>query len=177
MTSEELKALQQPLKDAYRQDPTAARHTLRASVILDQESLSCALPARASQSVAGLHPATGGDGTLACSAEMLLQSLAACAGVTLCAVATATGVSLQGGEVEAEGDLDFRGTLGVEKTVPVGLTAIRLSFRLLTDASPDQLSSLARLTERYCVVFQTLKQPPVVTVDFQRGHAHATPLA
>lgn len=176
MTSEELKALQQPLKDAFRQDPTAAQHTLQASVKLDQKSLSCALPARVSQSVAGLHPATGGDGTLACSAEMLLQSLAACAGVTLCAVATAMGVSLKGGEVEAEGDLDFRGTLGVEKGVPVGLTAIRLHFRLLTDdASPDQLSTLARLTERYCVVFQTLKQPPVVTIDLQQDQTTTPP--
>ncbi len=165
MTSEELKALQQPLKDAYRQDPTAAQVTLRASATIDQKALSCGLPASASLTVAGLHPATGGDGTLACSAEMLLQSLAACAGVTLCAVATALGIDLTAGTVDAEGDLDFRGTLGIDKQVPVGLSAIRLSFILETDATADQIATLTRLTERYCVVFQTLRHPPAIRVS------------
>jgi uncharacterized OsmC-like protein len=159
MDTEELRALQQPLKDAYRSDPASAVITLRARGELGAEEVSCSVETGRALAVAGLHPATGGDGTLACSGDMLLQALAACAGVTLRAVATSLGVAVAGGTVRAEGDLDFRGTLAVAKDAPVGFTAIRLSFELDTDASQDQLDTLLRLTERYCVVYQTLARP------------------
>jgi uncharacterized OsmC-like protein len=159
MDLEELRALQQPLKDAYRSDPASAVITLRARGELGAEEVSCSVETGRALAVAGLHPATGGDGTLACSGDMLLQALAACAGVTLRAVATSLGVAVAGGTVRAEGDLDFRGTLAVAKDAPVGFTAIRLSFELDTDASQDQLDTLLRLTERYCVVYQTLARP------------------
>src|SRR5438876_11969546 len=158
MDSAELRALQQPLKDAYREDPEKAVVTLRARGQLD-EAVSCSVETGRALAVAGLHPATGGDGTLLCSGDMLLQALAACAGVTLRAVATSLGIAVAGGTVRAEGDLDFRGTLAVAKDAPVGFAAIRLSFDLDTDATPGELDTLLRLTERYCVVYQTLARP------------------
>jgi len=163
MDSEKLRALQQPLKDAYRGDPASAVITLRARGELGAEEVSCSVETGRALAVAGLHPATGGDGTLACSGDMLLQALVACAGVTLRAVATSLGIAIAGGTVRAEGDLDFRGTLAVAKDAPVGFTAIRLNFDLDTDASPDQLDTLLRLTERYCVVYQTLSRPAQLT--------------
>jgi len=163
MDTEELRALQQPLKDAYRSDPASAVITLRARGELGPEEVSCSVETGRAMAVAGLHPATGGDGTLACSGDMLLQALVACAGVTLRAVATSLGIAIAGGTVRAEGDLDFRGTLAVARDAPVGFTAIRLNFDLDTDASPDQLDTLFRLTERYCVVYQTLSRPAQLT--------------
>ena len=163
MDTEELRALQQPLKDAYRSDPASAVITLRARGELGAEEVSCSVETGRALAVAGLHPATGGDGTLACSGDMLLQALVACAGVTLRAVATSLGIAVTGGTVRAEGDLDFRGTLAVAKDAPVGFTAIRLNFELDTDASADQLDTLLRLTERYCVVYQTLSRPAQLT--------------
>jgi uncharacterized OsmC-like protein len=159
MEAEELRALQQPLKDAYRRDPAGAVVTLRAHGELGAESISCSVETGRALAVAGLHPASGGDGSLACSGDMLLQALAACAGVTLRAVATSLGIEVAGGTVRAEGDLDFRGTLAVAKDAPVGFTSIRLSFELDTGATPEQLDTLLRLTERYCVVYQTLARP------------------
>jgi uncharacterized OsmC-like protein len=159
MDTEELRALQQPLKDAYRGDPASAVITLRARGELGAEEVSCSVETGRALAVAGLHPASGGDGTFVCSGDMLLQALVACAGVTLRAVATSLGIAVGGGTVRAEGDLDFRGTLAVAKDAPVGFTAIRLSFELDTDATPDQRDTLLRLTERYCVVFQTLARP------------------
>ena len=163
MDAEELRALQQPLKDAYRSDPASAVVTLHAHGELGAEEVSCSVDTGRSLAVAGLHPASGGDGTLACSGDMLLQALVACAGVTLRAVATSLGIAVAGGTVRAEGDLDFRGTLAVAKDTPVGFSAIRLNFNLDTDASPDQLATLLRLTERYCVVYQTLARPAQLT--------------
>jgi len=166
MDSAELRALQQPLKDAYREDPEQAVVTLRARGQLD-EAVSCSVETGQALAVAGLHPATGGDGTLLCSGDMLLQALVACAGVTLNAVATALGIVLRDAQVRAEGDLDFRGTLGVAKDAPVGFEAIRLRFELDTDAPPEQLDTLVRLTERYCVVYQTLARTPALSVTRQ----------
>jgi uncharacterized OsmC-like protein len=163
MDPEKLRALQQPLKDAYRSDPASAVITLRARGELGAEEVSCSVETGQALAVAGLHPATGGDGTLACSGDMLLQALVACAGVTLRAVATSLGIAVAGGTVRAEGDLDFRGTLAVAKDAPVGFTAIRLNFDIDTDASADQLDTLLRLTERYCVVYQTLSRPAQLT--------------
>jgi uncharacterized OsmC-like protein len=160
-----LRAAQQPLKDAYREDPGAAVITLRASGELGTEEISCSVATGQALVAAGLHPATGGAGTLACSGDMLLQALVACAGVTLRAVATSLQIPVAGGVVRAEGDLDFRGTLGVAKDAPVGFTAIRLSFELDTDAGEDQIATLLRLTERYCVVLQTLAHPVPVTAS------------
>jgi uncharacterized OsmC-like protein len=159
MDSAALRAAQQPLKDSYRTDPDKAVITLRAQGELGAEEVSCSVATGTAMAVAGLHPATGGDGSLACSGDMLLQALVACAGVTLRAVATSLQIPVRGGTVRAEGDLDFRGTLGVSKDAPVGLTAIRLSFDLDTDASDEQLATLLSLTERYCVVYQTLARP------------------
>jgi uncharacterized OsmC-like protein len=159
MDSAALRAAQQPLKDTYRTDPQQAAITLRAQGELGDEEVTCSVATGAAMAVAGLHPATGGDGSLACSGDMLLQALVACAGVTLRTVATSLQVPVRGGTVRAEGDLDFRGTLGVSKEAPVGLTAIRLSFDLDTDASDEQLATLLSLTERYCVVYQTLARP------------------
>jgi uncharacterized OsmC-like protein len=163
MDAEELRALQQPLKDAYRSDPASAVVTLHAHGELGAEEVSCSVDTGRALAVAGLHPASGGDGTLACSGDMLLQALVACAGVTLRAVATSLGIAVAGGTVRAEGDLDFRGTLAVARDTPVGFSAIRLNFDLDTDASPDQLATLLRLTERYCVVYQTLARPAQLT--------------
>jgi uncharacterized OsmC-like protein len=165
MDSAALRAVQQPLKDAYRADPQQAVITLRADGQLDDQAVSCSVATGQAQAVAGLHPATGGDGSLACSGDMLLQALVACAGVTLRAVATSLEIPLAGGTVTAEGDLDFRGTLGVSKDAPVGFRSIRLSFDLDTDADPEQIQTLIRLTERYCVVYQTLAQPPQLTMS------------
>ena len=167
MNAEDLRALQQPLKDAYRSDPAAAVITLRAHGELGDERVTCSVETAQAQVVAGLHPATGGDGTLVCSGDMLLQALVACAGVTLRAVATSLGIDVAGGTVRAEGDLDFRGTLGVSKEVPVGFSAIRLRFDLDTDAPADQVATLLKLTERYCVVYQTLQRPATLSVSHQ----------
>ncbi|WIX77066.1 OsmC family protein [Amycolatopsis carbonis] len=160
MDSEELRATQAPLKDKYRDEPASALVTLHADAELDGLGISCKVETGRAIVEAGLHPATGGDGTLACSGDMLLEALVACAGVTLRAVATSLGLEVRGGRVRAEGDLDFRGTLAVAKDAPVGFRAIRLSFDLDTDADPDQLATLKKLTERYCVVFQSLRTPP-----------------
>ena len=164
MDAEELRALQTPLKERYRAEPAAALVTLRARGSLGEAGVSCRVETGRALVEAGLHPATGGDGRAACSGDLLLEALVACAGVTLKAVATALALPLAGGTVSAEGDLDFRGTLGVAKDVPVGFQAIRLRFDLDSDATQEQLDSLLRLTERYCVVYQTLKQPASVTV-------------
>jgi uncharacterized OsmC-like protein len=163
MKQEELRALQAPFKERYRHDPDAAVVTLRAQGRLG-EGVSCRVETGRALVEAGLHPATGGTGALACSGDLLLEALAACAGVTLSAVATAIGLDVRGGTVTAEGELDFRGTLAVAKEAPVGLTEIRLRFDLDTDATQEQLATLLRLTERYCVVLQTLRSaPPVLT--------------
>ena len=158
MDQDQLRAVQRPLKDRYAEDPSAAVVTLSASGTLG-EGVSCSVATGRAIAEAGLHPATGGDGTQLCSGDMLLEALAACAGVTMMAVATSLGLAVAG-VVRAEGDLDFRGTLGVDKTAPVGFRAIRLSFDLDTEATEDELATLLRLTERYCVVFQTLAVAP-----------------
>ena len=165
MDSTALRAVQQPLKDAYREDPRQAVVTLRAQGELGDEGISCSVDTGRAMAVAGLHPATGGDGSLLCSGDMLLEALVACAGVTLRAVATSLEILVTGGTVRAEGDLDFRGTLGVAREAPVGFTAIRLSFELDTEASEEQTATLLRLTERYCVVYQTLAHPVPVTAS------------
>lgn len=163
MNSEELRTLQAPLKDKYRIEPESAIITLRAEGKTG-EGISCKVETGRAIVEAGLHPATGGNGMLACSGDLLLEALVACAGVTLRAVSTAIGIEIRDGIVKAEGDLDFRGTLGVSKEVPVGFKTIRLGFVLDTDATTEQLQSLAKLTERYCVVYQTLtKGVPVET--------------
>jgi uncharacterized OsmC-like protein len=164
MDTEELRATQAPLKDKYRDAPESALVTLHADAELDGLGISCKVETGRAVVEAGLHPATGGDGTLACSGDMLLEALVACAGVTLRAVSTSLGLDVRGGRVRAEGDLDFRGTLAVAKDAPVGFRAIRLSFDLDTDASEDQLATLKKLTERYCVVFQSLRTPPEFAV-------------
>ena len=165
MDSDGLRAVQEPLKDAYRQDPAQAVVTLRARGELGDEGISCSVDTGRALAVAGLHPATGGDGSLLCSGDMLLEALVACAGVTLRAVATSLGIPINGGTVHAEGDLDFRGTLAVDREAPVGFTSIRLSFELDSDASDEQIATLLRLTERYCVVFQTLAHPVAVSAS------------
>jgi uncharacterized OsmC-like protein len=171
MDRDELRALQAPLKERYRDEPGAAHITLQAEGTLG-EGVSCSVQTGRALAEAGLHPATGGDGSLLCSGDMLLEALAACAGVTLKAVATSLGLSVDG-RVHAEGDLDFRGTLGVDKAAPVGFSDIRLSFELDTDADDDQLATLLKLTERYCVVYQTLAQGPNLDVTLQRAKAAA----
>jgi uncharacterized OsmC-like protein len=165
MDTDSLRALQAPLKERYQADPTAALVTLRAEGQLDGDDVACSVQTGRALVEAGLHPATGGDGTLACSGDMLLQALAACAGVTLRAVATSLGIEVRGGTVRVEGDLDFRGTLSVDREAPVGFTAVRVAFDLDTDAGPEALATLLRLTERYCVVGQTLRQPPTLAFD------------
>lgn len=159
MDATELRQVQRPLKDRYREEPAAAAITLRADGQLDETEVSCSVATARAAIEAGLHPATGGDGTLACSGDMLLQALVACAGVTLRSVATNRGLQVSG-TVHAEGDLDFRGTLGVDRDAPVGFTAIRLTFDLKSDAEPEALEELLETTRRYCVVFQTLAAPP-----------------
>ena len=168
MDAQQLRSLQAPLKERYRQEPGSALVTLTASGTLDDAGISCRVETGRALVEAGLHPATGGTGLQACSGDMLLEALAACAGVTLRAVATALDIPVRGGAVRVEGDLDFRGTLGVSKEVPVGFSAIRLRLELDTDASAEQLETLLKLTERYCVVLQTLRSAPAVTVETRR---------
>jgi uncharacterized OsmC-like protein len=156
---DQLQTVQAPLKQRYRDDPEAARVTLSATGRLG-EGVSCSVQTGRALAEAGLHPATGGDGSLLCSGDMLLEALVACAGVTLRAVATSLGIAVSGGTVRAEGDLDFRGTLAVDREAPVGFSAIRLSFELETEADPEQLATLQKLTERYCVVYQSLASGP-----------------
>jgi uncharacterized OsmC-like protein len=164
MNAEEFRSVQAPLKDKYREEPAAALVTLRARGKVG-EGITCKVETGKALAQAGLHPATGGDGLSLCSGDMLLEALVACAGVTLGAVATSIGVDLRDATVMAEGDLDFRGTLGVSKEAPVGFQAIRLQFQLDTDAGEEELKTLLRLTERYCVVYQTLRSPPELTVS------------
>jgi uncharacterized OsmC-like protein len=165
MNTDTLRAMQAPLKDKYRAAPETALVTLKAQAQLGA-GITCKIATGKALVEAGLHPATGGDGISACSGDMLLEALAACAGVTLGAVATALDIPIRDGQIIAEGDLDFRGTLGVSKEAPVGFQAIRLRFQLDTDASQDQLATLLRLTERYCVVYQTLRHAPEFTIDY-----------
>jgi uncharacterized OsmC-like protein len=164
MTADQRRSFQAPLKAQYRERPETALVTLRAEGRVG-ENMTCKIETGKARVEAGLHPATGGDGQSACSADMLLEALVGCAGVTLSAVATALGVSLRDAIIRAEGDLDFRGTLGVSKEVPVGFKQIRLNFDLDTDASEEQLKNLIRLAERYCVVYQTLSQSPNIAVS------------
>ena len=169
MDATALRALQAPLKDQYRQSPDAAVITLTAKGSLDDTAIACKVETGRALAVAGLHPATGGSGAELCSGDMLLEALVACAGVTLKAVATALEIPLRAGTVSAEGDLDFRGTLGVDKEAPVGFRAIRLTFALDTDAPQEKLDQLLKLTERYCVVFQTLNHRPELAVKATKG--------
>jgi uncharacterized OsmC-like protein len=168
MDAAALRAMQAPLKDRYKNDPTSAFITLKARGTLDDAHIACKVETSRALAVAGLHPATGGSGLELCSGDMLLEALVACAGVTLKAVATALDVPLRAGKVSAEGDLDFRGTLGVVKDAPVGFAQIRLRFDVDTDAPQEKLDQLLKLTERYCVVYQTLKQGPPVEVSMVR---------
>ena len=169
MKAEELRATQAPLKSRYKEDPNAARLTLRAHGDLSGEGIACSVETGRALVEAGLHPYTGGSGMQACSGDMLLQALVACAGVTLRAVATALGIEIRAGKVEAEGDLDFRGTLGVAKDAPVGFQAVRLRFQVDSPAAPADLEKLLQLTERYCVVLQTLRSAPQVKAELAVG--------
>jgi uncharacterized OsmC-like protein len=168
MDAAELRAMQAPLKERYKSEPKAAYITLKARGTLDDAHIACKVETGRALAVAGLHPATGGSGLELCSGDMLLEALVACAGVTLKAVATAIDVPLKAGTVSAEGDLDFRGTLGVAKDAPVGFAQIRLRFDLDTDAPQDKLDQLLKLTERYCVVYQTIRNGPPVDIHLQR---------
>lgn len=167
MKTEQLRAIQTPLKEQYKTNPDSALITLKAEGALG-EDVTCNVQTGKALVEAGLHPATGGTGLSVCSGDMLLQALIACAGVTLNAVATAIGVTIRNGKIQAEGDLDFRGTLGVVKDVPVGFQHIRLKFDLDTDATEDQLATLFRLTERYCVVYQTLVHSPEISFQHEK---------
>jgi uncharacterized OsmC-like protein len=169
MDAAELRATQAPIKDRYKTDPKAAFITLKAKGSIENEGIACKVETGRALAVAGLHPATGGSGLELCSGDMLLEALVACAGVTLKAVATAIDIPLKSGRVSAEGDLDFRGTLGVAKDAPVGFAQIRLRFDVETDAPQDKLDQLLKLTERYCVVYQTIKSGPPVEVKLNRG--------
>lgn len=169
MDATALRALQSPLKERYRGDPGAATVTLKAQGTLDETAIACKVETGRALAIAGLHPATGGSGAELCSGDMLLEALVACAGVTLKAVATALGIEVRSGRVSAEGDLDFRGTLGVDKAAPVGFRAIRLAFEVETDAPQDQIDTLLKLTERYCVVFQSLNHRPELGVELRRA--------
>jgi uncharacterized OsmC-like protein len=168
MNAESLRSLQSPLQAAYRETPGAALVTLKAQGELGDQAITCKVDTGRALVEAGLHPASGGSGVHACSGDMLLEALVACAGVTLKAVATALEIPIRNGKVRAEGDLDFRGTLGVDKEAPVGFRDIRLSFDLDTDATPEQLATLHKLTERYCVIYQTLKNPPSLAAAIMR---------
>ncbi len=168
MDATALRNLQAPIKDKYRTDPDAAVITLKAQGTLDDQHIACKVETGRALAVAGLHPATGGSGAELCSGDMLLEALVACAGVTLKAVATALEIDLRHGAVKAEGDLDFRGTLGVDKTAPVGFKNIRLSFEVDTDAPQEKIDQLLKLTERYCVVFQTLNIKPDLSTTLAR---------
>jgi uncharacterized OsmC-like protein len=169
MDSAELRAMQAPIKERYKADPTAAVVTLKAKGALDGTHIACKVETGRALAVAGLHPATGGSGLELCSGDMLLEALVACAGVTLKAVATALDIPLKSGTVSAEGDLDFRGTLGVAKDAPVGFAQIRLRFDVDTDEPQEKLDQLLKLTERYCVVYQTIKSGPPVAVTMARA--------
>jgi uncharacterized OsmC-like protein len=169
MDAGELRAMQAPLKERYRSEPEAAYITLKAKGALDDTSIACKVETGRALAVAGLHPATGGSGLELCSGDMLLEALVACAGVTLKAVATAIDIPIRSGTVAAEGDLDFRGTLGVAKDAPVGFAQIRLRFDLDTDAPQEKLDQLLRLTERYCVVYQTISNGPPVDIRLLRA--------
>jgi len=169
MEADDLRALQAPIKDRYKREPGAALVTLKAKGTLDDQNIACKVETGRALATAGLHPATGGSGLELCSGDMLLQALVACAGVTLKAVATALAVSLRSASVSAEGDLDFRGTLGVAKDAPVGFAAIRLAFEIDADAPEEKLDQLRKLTERYCVVYQTIRSAPPVEVTMKRA--------
>jgi uncharacterized OsmC-like protein len=169
MDAAALRALQAPIKERYKADPDTARITLRAQGTLDDSAIACKVETGRALAVAGLHPASGGSGLELCSGDMLLEALVACAGVTLKAVATALEIPLRSGAVHAEGDLDFRGTLGVAKEAPVGFAQIRLTFAVDTDAPQERLDQLLKLTERYCVVYQTIRNGPPVEVRMTRG--------
>ena len=168
MDAAQLRATQAPIKQRYQADPQAALITLKAKGSIDADGIACKLETGRALAIAGLHPATGGSGLELCSGDMLLEALVACAGVTLKSVSTALEVPLKIGNVIAEGDLDFRGTLGVDKEAPVGFAEIRLRFEVDTDAPQDKLDLLLKLTERYCVVYQTIKNGPKVTVEMRR---------
>jgi len=168
MNANELRALQAPLKERYKNQPKAAYITLKAKGSLDDTNVACKVETGRALAIAGLHPATGGSGLELCSGDMLLEALVACAGVTMKAVATALDIPLKSANVSAEGDLDFRGTLGVAKDAPVGFAQIRLRFDLDTDAPQDKLDQLLKLTERYCVVYQTIKNGPPVDIKLSR---------
>ena len=167
MDAAALRAMQAPHKESYKQDPAGALITLKAQGEIDDAKIACKVETGRALAMAGLHPATGGSGAELCSGDMLLEALVACAGVTLKAVATALEIPLKSGVVKAEGDLDFRGTLGVAKDAPVGFRAIRLAFELESDAPKDKLDTLLKLTERYCVVFQTLNTKPELSVEMR----------
>jgi uncharacterized OsmC-like protein len=167
VNAERLRELQAPLKSRYKEDPAAATHTLHAKGRVSQETMTCALETGKPGVAAGLHPATGGDGSAACSGDMLLEALVSCAGVTLASVATAMGIELTSATVSATGDLDFRGTLGVAKDAPVGFTRIRLSFAIDTAAADDKVDKLIELTERYCVVAQTLAKAATLEMSLE----------
>lgn len=169
MDSAALRAMQAPIKERYKSDPKAGLITLKARGSVDGEGIACKVETGRALAVAGLHPATGGSGLELCSGDMLLEALVACAGVTLKSVATALDIPLKSGHVSAEGDLDFRGTLGVDKETPVGFAAIRLRFDVDTDAPQDKIDLLLKLTERYCVVYQTIRSGPPVEVTLQRA--------
>jgi len=169
MDKDALRTLQAPIKDKYRTEPEAAIITLKAQGSIDETAIACKVETGRALAVAGLHPATGGSGLELCSGDMLLEALVACAGVTLKAVATALGIELSKGVVRAEGDLDFRGTLGVDKEAPVGFKAIRLVFDIETAAPDDSIAQLIKLTERYCVVYQTLNKRPDLTVNVNKA--------
>ena len=169
MDAQALRAMQAPYKERYKAEPDAATITLKAHGSIDDTKIACKLETGRALAVAGLHPATGGSGAELCSGDMLLEALVACAGVTLKAVSTALGIGLRSGTVQAEGDLDFRGTLGVAKDAPVGFRAIRLAFDIDTDAPQEQVDTLLKLTERYCVVFQTLNTKPELSVAVNRA--------
>ena len=171
MESQQLRDLQAPLKQRYRDSPESAVVTLKATGSLDAPGVSCRVDTARALVEAGLHPATGGSGLQACSGDMLLEALAACAGVTLRAVATALDIPVRGGTIEVEGDLDFRGTLGVSKDAPVGFRDIRVRLNLESDASPQQVETLLKLTERYCVVLQTLKSSPAIRTTVNNASA------
>jgi uncharacterized OsmC-like protein len=169
MDASELRAMQAPIKERYKEDAKAAFITLKAKGTLDDTNIACKVETGRALAVAGLHPATGGSGLELCSGDMLLEALVACAGVTLKAVATAIDVPLTSGTVSAEGDLDFRGTLGVAKDAPVGFAQIRLRFDLVTEAPQEKLDQLLKLTERYCVVYQTIRSGPPVAISLSRA--------
>jgi uncharacterized OsmC-like protein len=169
MDAQALRAMQAPIKDRYKADPQTAVITLKASGTLDDSNIACKVETGRALAVAGLHPATGGSGLELCSGDMLLEALVACAGVTLKAVSTALDVPLRSGKVSAEGDLDFRGTLGVAKDAPVGFREIRLTFTVDTDAPQEKLDQVLKLTERYCVVYQTIRNGPPIAIKLARA--------